>query len=301
MTDFKQKLRGFFSDSSLFRRIYIIDLFFTNIAFLQIPAYVLLVFLFIWGVCLSVYNQRHNNTFFKLRFGIWIGAFLAITVFSMLINFSQTFLYSLLMLLHVVMCFFLFYGMHTEPEFDYRIELYHIAKFIMYATTVMNIIGITCLMFGFKFEWYWIKFTVYENRFTGCYVNPNLLGFISVVSIFCCHILSKGHFMRRIAEKIPEPGISKIWIVACLATNAFSLILCDSNASLVLAAHYVVRIFQQVAIDAHVRPAARRATGIADGRRKPPTGSGGCARPLRPAVGGPGAGAPGPCRRGSPG
>ena len=91
----------------------------------------------------------------------------------------------------------------------------------MYATTVMNIIGITCLMFGFKFEWYWIKFTVYENRFTGCYVNPNLLGFISVVSIFCCHILSKGHFMRRIAEKIPEPGISKIWIVACLATNAF--------------------------------------------------------------------------------
>lgn len=110
------------------------------------------------------------------------------------------------MLLHVVMCFFLFYGMHTEPEFDYRIELYHIAKFILYATTVMNIIGITCLMFGFKFEWYWIKFTVYENRFTGCYVNPNLLGFISVVSIFCCHILSKGHFMRRIAEKFLNPA-----------------------------------------------------------------------------------------------
>ncbi len=136
--------------------------------------------------------------------------------------------------------FFFFYGMHTEPEFDYRIELYHIAKFIIYATTVMNIIGITCLMFGFKFEWYWIKFTVYENRFTGCYVNPNLLGFIAVVSIFCCHILSKGHFMRRIAEKIPEPGISKIWIVACIATNAFSLILCDSNASLVLALGYAI-------------------------------------------------------------
>ena len=119
MTDFKQKLRRFFSDSSLFRRIYIIDLFFTNIAFLQIPAYVLLVFLFIWGVCLVVYNQRRNNTFFKLRFGIWIGAFLAVTVFSILLNFSQTILYSLVMLLHSVMCFFLFYGMHTEPDFDY--------------------------------------------------------------------------------------------------------------------------------------------------------------------------------------
>ena len=218
MTDFKQKLRGFFSDSSLFRRIYIIDLFFTNIAFLQIPAYVLLVFLFIWGVCLSVYNQRHNNTFFKLRFGIWIGAFLAVTVFTMLINFSQTFLYSLLMLLHVVMCFFLFYGMHTEPEFDYRIELYHIAKFILYATTIMNIIGITCLMFGFKFEWYWIKFTVYENRFTGCYVNPNLLGFISVVSFFCCHILSKGEiswkrFFYQIKSKITKLTLQNAMLI----------------------------------------------------------------------------------------
>lgn len=46
--------------------------------------------------------------------------------------------------------------------------------------------------------------------------------------------------MRRIAEKIPEPGTSKIWIVACLATNAFSLILCDSNASLVLALGYAI-------------------------------------------------------------
>lgn len=110
------------------------------------------------------------------------------------------------MLLHVVMCFFLFYGMHTEPEFDYRIELYHIAKFIMYATTVMNIIGITCLMFGFKFEWYWIKFTVYENRFTGCYVNPNLLGFISVVSIFCCHILSKGILCAELPKKFLNPA-----------------------------------------------------------------------------------------------
>lgn len=166
----------------------------------------LLVFLFIWGVCLVVYNQRRNNTFFKLRFGIWIGAFLAVTVFSILLNFSQTILYSLVMLLHSVMCFFLFYGMHTEPDFDYRIELYHIAKFITYITTVMNIIGISCLMFGIKFEWYWIKFTVYENRFTGCYVNPNLLGFIAVVSIFCCHMLSKGHFMRRIAEKFLNPA-----------------------------------------------------------------------------------------------
>lgn len=50
----------------------------------------------------------------------------------------------------------------------------------------------------------------------------------------------KRAFYAQNCRKIPEPGISKIWIVACIATNAFSLILCDSNASLVLALGYAI-------------------------------------------------------------
>lgn len=228
----KEKLK----DSSLFRKLYIADLFFCNIAFLQIPAYVLLVFLFIWGVGLVIYNQRVNNTFFKLRFGLWVGAFLIFSLLSIIINFSATIIYSLIMLLHVFVCFFVFYGMHTESDFDFRSELYSIARFIVYVTTVANIIGIFCLMFGITFEWYWIKFTIYENRFTGVYVNPNLLGFVSVVSIVCCHMLYKEKLMKS----VNQPRVSKIWIFTCVATNLFSLILCDSNASLVLALAYAI-------------------------------------------------------------
>lgn len=228
----KEKLKN----SSLFRKLYIADLFFCNIAFLQIPAYVLLVFLFVWGVGLVIYNQRVNNTFFKLRFGLWIGAFLVFSLLSIIINFSATILYSLIMLLHVLVCFFVFYGMHTEPNFDFRNELYSMARFIVYVTTVANIIGIICLMFGVTFEWYWIKFTIYENRFTGVYVNPNLLGFVSVVSIVCCHMLYKEKLMKSVYQ----PRVSKIWVFTCIATNLFSLILCDSNASLVLALAYAI-------------------------------------------------------------
>lgn len=228
----KEKLK----DSSLFRKLYIADLFFCNIAFLQISAYVLLVFLFVWGVGLAIHNQRINNTFFKLRFGLWIGAFLIFSFLSIIINFSATILYSLIMLLHVLVCFFVFYGMHTEPDFDFRNELYSIARFIVYVTTIANIIGIFCLMFGITFEWYWIKFTIYENRFTGVYVNPNLLGFVSVVSIVCCHMLYKEKLMKS----VNQPRVSKIWIFTCIATNLFSLILCDSNASLVLALAYAI-------------------------------------------------------------
>lgn len=232
MTALKEKLK----DTSLFRRIYIIDLLFCNIAFLQIPAYILLVFLFVWGVRLLVLNQLKNNTFFKLRFGLWIGAFLGVTLISILFNYSVTLFYSVLMFLHILICFFVFYGMHTEPDFNFRDELYFIARLIVYVTTIVNIVGIISLMAGFSFEWYWIKFTIYENRFTGCYVNPNLLGFSSVVSIVCCHMLYKKDFMN----KVNQPRVSKIWIMACISTNLFSLILCDSNASLVLALGYAI-------------------------------------------------------------
>ena len=128
MTAFKEMLKN----SSLFRKIYIIDLFFCNIAFLQIPAYVLLFFLFIWGLRLVVYNQRRNNTFFKLRFGLWIGAFLICSLLSILINFSITVLYSVLMFLHVMICFFVFYGMHTEPDFDFKWALFNCQIYCLY-------------------------------------------------------------------------------------------------------------------------------------------------------------------------
>ncbi len=236
-------LKNSIKDSSLFRKIYIIDLFFCYIAFLQIPAYVFLIFLFIWGVYLVVHNQRANNTFFKLRFGLWIGAFLAFSVLSMLINFSETIIYSFVMFLHILICFFIFYGMHTEPDFDFREELYSVARMIVYLVTIANIIGIICLMCGFSFEWQWIKFTIYENRFTGIFINPNNLGFVAMVAVLCCHMLYK----KDLAQNVSQPRVSKIWIVACVATSLFSLMLCDSNASIVLclgyAIVYVVYIF----------------------------------------------------------
>lgn len=66
------------------------------------------------------------------------------------------------------------------------------------------------------------------------FVNPNLLGFCSVVSIICCHMLTKPELLNR----VEKPGLSRLWLAICIITNAFSLILCDSNASLVLALGY---------------------------------------------------------------
>lgn len=234
-------IKKILSDSSLFRKIYVLDLFFCMVSFMQVLAYVLLVFLFCWGVGLVYVNQRRYNTFFKMRFGIWVGAFLCCSLLSILFNFSVTLLYSVLMFLHVMICFFVFYGMHTEPDFNFKEELYTLSRIIVVLSTLFSIVGFFCLLFGINFEWdfrniYWIKFPIYENRFTGVFFNPNLLGFVSVVSVCCCHILSKEGLNRDVSK----PAMGKGFLAACAIINIFSLVLCDSNAAFVLAVCYVL-------------------------------------------------------------
>ena len=221
--------------------IYIIDLLFCMISFVQLLGYVLLPFLFFWGLWLVYYNQRRYNTFFRMRFGIWIGAFMAFSLLAIFFNITPTVFLSVLALLHMFICFFIFYGMHTEPDFNFKQELYTLAYFIAITTTILNTIGFICLMFGVHFEWsyedlYWIRFPLYENRFTGVFFNPNMLGFVSAVGIVCCHILHKDTFVHDLGK----PKFNRVFLAACGTTNVFSLILCDSNAAFVLALGYVL-------------------------------------------------------------
>ena len=237
MTALKEKL----NDTSLFRIIYVIDLFFCMISFLQILAYVLLVPLFCWGLRLVYLNQKRYETFARMRFGIWVGAFLAFSLIPILFNLSYTMLISFLMFLHVLICFCIFYGMHTEPNLDFRSELDVIAKVLIVLTTGFNLVGFFCLLFGIHFtyefsELYFVRFPIFENRFTGVFYNPNWLGFASVVSVVCCHFFSKPSLYNIRTRRI----IGRGFLLTCAIINLFALILCDSNAAFVLMLGYVI-------------------------------------------------------------
>lgn len=234
-------VKRFFENTSLFRIIYILDLFCCMISFVQVIGYVLLPFLFIWGLRLTYLNQRRYNTFFKMRFGIWLGAFMAASLLAIFFNITFSALISVIMFFHMFICFFVFYGMHTEENFNFKKELYFLAYFIVIATAILNTIGFFCLMFGIHFEWnyedlYWIRYPLYENRFTGAFYNPNLLGFVSVVGIVCCHILHKD----GLVDEIGKPKLNRVLLAASGTTNVCALILCDSNAAFVLGLGYVL-------------------------------------------------------------
>lgn len=230
------KLKAILTDASLFRKCYIICLFFCNVSFIQVPAYVGLILLFLWGVFLLFYNERSRHVFEKTRFGIWLLAFLFFSTITAIIHIRDNFFFNLVIQLHVAICFFIFYSLHTEKHLNFRKELYSICRFIVYTTTIVGMLGLACLMAGISFEVMSIKFIVYENRFTGIYSNPNILGFVSVVALFCIHMLTKNNFI----EISGEERVSRIWLASALAINGMSLFLCDSNGAIVLMIFYVI-------------------------------------------------------------
>lgn len=229
------KLKAVFVDTSLFRRCYIICLFFCNVSFIQIPAYVGLILLFIWGSALLIYNEINRHTCERTRFGLWLLAFLFFSTVTAVLHIKDNFFYNLIIQLHVAICFFIFYALHTEKHLNFRKELYSVCRFIVYTTTIVGMLGLACLMAGISFEVMSIKFIIYENRFTGIYSNPNTLGFVSVVGIFCVHMLTKSNFI----EISGQERVSRIWLTASLAINCISLFLCDSNGAIILMMFYV--------------------------------------------------------------
>ena len=226
-------------DTSLFRRSYVICLFCSNISFVLIPAYLVLIFLFFWGVFLMIFNEYKYHTVEKTRYGAWLLAFVLTSLVTVIVHLASSFLYNaynLIMILHLAMCFFVFYSVHTEKHLNFRRELYSVCKFIVYCSTVLGILGLAFLMAEISFEVLWFKFIVYENRFDGMFVNPNQLGFIAVVAIFCCHMLLKKDFITISGRE----RVSRIWIGSCVAVNAISLLLCDSNGAMILMIGYAI-------------------------------------------------------------
>ena len=233
------KLKAVLTDTSLFRRSYIICLLLCNITPLLVVMYALLAALFLWGVFLLVYNEVVRHTAEKTRFGLWLALFLICGVITAVLHLSSGVLYNLhnlIMLLHAGICFFIFYSVHTEKHLNFRRELYGICSFIVYTTTVLGIMGLACLMADIKFEIFGLKFIVFENRFTGLYSNPNQLAFAAVAAIFCCHMLLKKDFIAISGRE----RVSTIWIASGAAVNGISLLLSDSNGGLMLMIGYAV-------------------------------------------------------------
>ena len=228
------KLKKALLSKSLFRQCYIICLFACNVSYVHYIAYGVLALMVIWGSFLVVYNEITRRTSLKTRYGFWLLALIACSVITMFIHIMHNFMFNLVMILHLLICFFIYYSIHTEKNLNFQHELFNTARIIIFSSTVLGFFGLLCLVRGIQFEFMSVKFIVYENRFTGLFVNPNQLGFITVVALLFCHLMIKQDFVQSSGCR----RISRLWIAACLAINSISLLLSDSNGATILIISY---------------------------------------------------------------
>ena len=233
------KLKKALLSKSLFRQCYIICLFACNVSYVHYVAYGVLALMVIWGSFLVVYNEITRRVSLKTRYGFWLIALVASSVVTMFIHLLHNFLFNFVMVLHLAICFFIYYSIHTEKNLNFQHELFNIARILIFASTILGFFGLSCLILGIQFEFMSVKFIVYENRFTGLFVNPNQLGFITVVAMLCCHLMIKQDFVKSSECR----RISRIWIAACLAINSISLLLSDSNGATILLIGYAFFFF----------------------------------------------------------
>ena len=199
-------------DTSLFRRCYIICLFFCNITMLIVPAYIGLAVMFCWGSFLVIYNEIKKHTALKTRHGLWLILFLFASVFTLIFHISSQFmtnLYNVMMILHAAMCFFIFYGIHTEKHLNFRREFYSICSFIVYATTVMGVIGLACLMAGIRVEVFHIGFIIFENRFTGMYESELSRLYLGIRDLLLSRADEEG-FYRDLRAEAGQPHLARL-------------------------------------------------------------------------------------------
>lgn len=230
-----------FLNVSCFRMIYLCVMFFTSFCYLDVIFTVVKYIMIPWGLVLIYFYYIRPRRIKEIMHIKWLLSFLVASLFTILIHITDNFIQNIAIWFHIIISFFIIYGMHTERnKRRKRKELYIFALFTLIATTFAMILCFISLAFGrcdASFMWSKYHIVIYENRFTGIFTNPNLLAFYSVVAIVSAHILSKDDLYTECRKK----RILKNWfLISCVIINMLGLFLSDSNGSILLITCYII-------------------------------------------------------------
>lgn len=212
---------------SLFRILYVISLVFEVVCFCEIEsAWVNGVFIF-WGFLISmhiIFNESYKLNIKHKKYAIM---FVLLNIFTSLFNFSSNILMNIITSFHNFMCMFLFLGMRNNTsKKNIEKEMIFVMNFFIYFSIIFSLCGFYAIFIPQNNY----RIGIYSQRFYGISTNPNLAGFISVISIFCCDIL------RSLKDKYK---VRRLSIILCLIMNVTTLFLTDSNASFVFIVSYL--------------------------------------------------------------
>ena len=234
------------NNTSVFRIAFVIDLLICQIGYISVPAIVIAVFLFLWGLSIFFKNYVYNLNIKKVNYYGWLVLFVATNILTVIIRgYSDGIWLSVGMILFLPVIFFVFYGLHIEARTDdgrkkiYK-EIYVLCNILLWLSLAINIVSlITLYTIGKSISYVFGYLVVYENRFTGIYYNPNLMAFTSFCAAFGCHILWQGDFVRGVTGK-PLTKVRRAIILVSALLNVFVIFLTDSNAAILIIVCYTI-------------------------------------------------------------
>ena len=198
------KGKSFLKNKSLFRMAFLTNVFFFSVHFLQYASYIGIVLLILWGIGLLIADIKNGNIK-KVYFYKFFVLFLAIGVVSHIINLitgdGRAFpsVVGAVLLIITAIFMFLFVPNKDTKKGTIERELYYVAKIYFYSTLICNIVGIILLLV-FK-DSLGERIIIYDNRFVGAYINPNMGAFDCFLSIASGLIISNKKFCSNIGKK----------------------------------------------------------------------------------------------------
>lgn len=239
MQTIKRFVSSYLYDESAFRLLYILSLFFSSVCFIELPCQIATGIFVLWSIFILSNNLLNKKVFKSINYSGILITFIVSGLFTALIHANDNLPINLLMMYHVFICFFGFYGAYSNfNKKKLKVEMYTIFKIIVISSTVLSILGLIIALFFTKVELFGYYLGLRDNRYTGLYTNPNLSSFSSVIALVFCHYLIGKNDTNKPYKKI----LPNFIILLCIVSNFLALLLSDSNSSLLFLIVYMTTL-----------------------------------------------------------
>ncbi len=186
------------TNTSLFRKLFLISLSLEMVAFLDIPALVFKCLVLSWGLFILINNFFIEKKAFKVKYKYILWAFLGLMIITSFVHMSIWFIPNIALALYTAVCFFMFYGMYTDTTFENaEKEMVFLLRFFIFFGTICAVLSVLTLLPKREINICSYNLGIFKNRLIGIYTNSNILAFSMVESIIACDIMSPNYIKNQ--------------------------------------------------------------------------------------------------------
>ncbi len=227
-------------NESLFRILYASSMLLSFVCIIEIPFQIATYILMLWSVFLII-NKFKTGVLKNIKYVELLFLFLSSMLVTTFLNITSHFFMNVLIFYHVAICFFIFYGMHAEQnKTKLKKEMLTFFCLVIRISTILSLLGMIITVFWPQTEILGYRLGLIDNRYTGVYTNPNLSAFMSVVGIIFCHIIFNYNLTYKNFGKTKGTILKNKFLLFSAIVNYITLLLSDSNASLLFILLYLL-------------------------------------------------------------